>query len=574
MKAGISRRMLLSAGPLALTACRKAEGAYFGKTDPPDRQRLVAVLGVEPGSLDPATSLNLLEDCVIHALCEGLTTLHPVTAEAMAGLATHYDLTPDGLRYNLYLRGHSKPWGIRLANRDNLPLEYSQGLPAGPDSLPARWSDGVRITAHDLVYSWRRTIDPVTACTYAYLMYCIVNAEEINSGKLPPEKLAVRAIDDSTVQVDLRAPTPFFLELVASKYFCPVPHHVIETEGKAWTEPGRMVSSGAFILRERRSGEKIVLARNPHYYEAGAVSLEEAVFLPVVDAAASANLYRTGRVAITPTTPTLIPLLHRKKDYWPKRVFVATYALLKATHPPFNDVRVRYAFNMATDKQAIAEMIPGQMPSVNLVPPIKIYDPPNRLFVPFGGSAVDVLAFDPRAARQLLENAIGRSRLRTEFLYPPFPDFRLVAEILQQQWRQALGVELVLVMQDVATFVQAVNGKNYRGIAECGDGAVYVDPSFFLDMFTSRSAASGSDWSDTTYDSMIADAGATAHRQRRLEKLAECERHLLRAMPLIPLSASVWPWLAKPFVKGLGRNMLDRQQFKYAWIDTKWRPER
>jgi len=526
---------------------------------------------VEPGSLDPATSAELTEERVIYALFEGLTTLHPRTGYAIAGLATHYEFTPDRLRYTFYLRGHPEPRGIRLASRDNLPLEYSRGLPAPPDSFPARCSDGVRLTAHDCVYSWRRSIDPATACAFAYLMHCIVNAEEISAGKLAPEELAVRATDDCTVQVVLRAPVPFLLELVASKYFCPVPRHVVEAAGKAWTEPGRMVTSGAFTLRERRSGEKVVLTRNPYYYEAGSVSLEGLVFLPVMDSAASANLYRTAEAAMTPTTPTLIPMLQHKKDYRSTNVFGVMWANLKTTLPPFHDVRVRYAFNMATDKRAIACMIPGRIPAVSLIPPTKSYPPPSSVGATFGGSEIDVLAFNPRAARDLLESAIGKSRLRIRYTHPPFANFKLAALILQQQWRQALGIQLELTQLDVATWGQVTFDKSFPGIVANGDASPYLDPSFFLEEFTSKSGASGSDWSDAKYDAMIAEAGATADRERRLQRLAQSEGHLLRAMPIVPLSTLVFPPLAKPFVKGLSMNLLDRQQFKYVWIDTNWR---
>src|SRR5215472_1172827 len=142
----IPRRMLLTGAPLALAACGTSESAYFGRTDPPRGQRLVAVLGVEPGSLDPATSTELIEERVIYALFEGLTTLHPTTGEAMAGLATHYELTRDECRYTFFLRGHPAPRGIRLASRGDLSIEYSRGRPAAPDSRPARWSDGSRLT--------------------------------------------------------------------------------------------------------------------------------------------------------------------------------------------------------------------------------------------------------------------------------------------------------------------------------------------------------------------------------------------------------------------------------------------
>jgi oligopeptide transport system substrate-binding protein len=566
------RRTLLAAGPLALAGCRTTEGAYFGKTEAPKSQRLVVLLAAEPGSLDPATSTILVEDRVIYALFEGLTTLHPLSAEAMAGLATHYELSTDALHYTFFLRGHPGPRGIRLANRDVLPREYSHGVPATPDATPAMWSDGVRLTAHDVVYSWRRLVDPATPAMYAYLAHHIVNAEEINSGKLPADRLAVVAIDDFTLQVDLRAPVPFFLELIASKSFCSVARHVIESVGPRWTEPGRIVTSGAFSLRERHYGEKLVLARNPQYYESAHVWLEELVFLPVIDSAASANLYRTAAAAMTATTPTLISVLQRKKDYRPTRLFGAMYAPLKSTKPPFNDVRLRYAFNMATDKRSIAAMIPGQTPSVNLVPPVNRYQAPGRLIMHLSGSPVDVLAFHPRAARELLHAVGGNSRLHMELVHPPFSEFKLTAEILQQQWCQILGVELALIVQDVHTFVQTMRALSYGGSAVCGEIGPYVDPSFFLDMFTSKSAASGCDWFDSRYDAMTADAGAMPDRVRRLEKLAECEAYLLQAMPFVPLCTVVWPSLAKPFIKGLGINLLDGQHFKYAWIDTNWRP--
>src|SRR5215510_1452480 len=156
--------------------------------------------------------------------------------------------------------------------------------------------------------------------------------------------------------------------------------------------------------------------------------------------------------------------------------------------------------------------------------------------------------------RKLLQSAVGRARLYMELIYPTFPEFKLTAQILQQQWRQILGVELVLILQDVHTLVQTVASLGYRGSAVCGEIGHYIDPSFFLDMFTRRSAASGCDWSDSRYDVMTAEAGATADRERRLQKLAECEAYLLRAMPFVPLCTVVWPSLAKPFVRGLGMN--------------------
>src|SRR4029450_244932 len=125
------------------------------------------------------------------SLFEGLLTLHPTTNEPQAALATHYQADPAQTQFTFYLRGHARPAGIHL-----------EGGPAR--SAPARWSDGRIITAHDFVYSWRRAVDPKTAAPWAYLLYCIRHAEEINAGRRPAGELAVEAVDDFTLRVAMR----------------------------------------------------------------------------------------------------------------------------------------------------------------------------------------------------------------------------------------------------------------------------------------------------------------------------------------------------------------------------------
>jgi MarR-like DNA-binding transcriptional regulator SgrR of sgrS sRNA len=101
----IPRRRLIAAGPLALAACGRAEESYFGRTHPPPTQRLVHLLEFEPSTLDPALSSERMEELML-SLFEGLTSLDPANGTPMAALATHYEVTSDGLRYTFYLRGH------------------------------------------------------------------------------------------------------------------------------------------------------------------------------------------------------------------------------------------------------------------------------------------------------------------------------------------------------------------------------------------------------------------------------------------------------------------------------------
>ena len=241
---------------------RQSEHEYFGKVEIPNAQELVYVIAAEPATLDPVKSADRWEGYIIPALFEGLTTLHPGTGEPMAALATHYEISADGLRYRLYLRGHGEPRGIRLPDTGTLANEfangslredYARGRSAPSVAAPARWNDGEAITADDVVYSWRRAIDPATAAIYGYLLWYVRNAEEISSGKRKPAELSVRAVDRFCVEAELRTPTPFFLQLLSHRVCYPVPRRAIEAAGASgseslWTEPGRIVVSGAFTL--------------------------------------------------------------------------------------------------------------------------------------------------------------------------------------------------------------------------------------------------------------------------------------------------------------------------------------
>jgi oligopeptide transport system substrate-binding protein len=490
----------------------------------------------------------------------------------MSALATHFDVSPDGLRYTFYLRGHPWPRGKRLTNSSDLPIEYSRGLTAPAGTAPARWSDGVLINAHDFVYSWRRALDPSTAARDAVLMYPLQNAKEISAGKMSPETLAVKALDDYSVQVDLCIRAPFFLELVSGPVFCPTPRHAIQASASGWTQPGRAVTSGAFTLKERRPYDRIVLERNPLYYDARQVALDELVFLIVAGPTPRLNLYKAGIGAMAqPWIATMMPTLRRKRDFRPQPTYASEFWLLNTTASPLNDVRVRYALNMATDNRPIAELAgAGSIPARGVVPPTKGYPAPHALPVSIGGKVYDVLSFNPAAAREIL--ATAGHPLRLECTVPSPSDAPLWAQVLQAQWKANLGLDLVVITQEFPVWLQSVKTRNFRHVAFWGSEGSYVDPSWFLDLFSSGDGY-GSGWNDSQYNEMLSLAHATADPVLRMSELAECERVLLQAMPILPLSHDVQPNLRKPFLKGLGSNLLNREQFKYAWIDTNWRPQ-
>jgi ABC-type oligopeptide transport system substrate-binding subunit len=514
----------------------------------------------------------------------------------MAALATHYEVNSDFTQYRFYLRGHSRPRGIKLPNTDTLHQEYisgvlsqdfSRGRKAPPDSVPARWSDGSTVTAHDFVYSWRRLLDPRTARPqYSFLLFYVNNAQEIGAGKLASDRLGAQAIDDFTLQVSLRAPVTFFLQLTSKCPLAAAPRQAIEAASflgaeDSWTHPARIVTSGAFTLGEHKPYDRIVMVRNPRYYESGVVALDEITFLPVTDANTTLNLYRSGEAHAMSgdrMPPLFTAAVQRKKDAYTAPAFYHICPVFNTTKQPFKNALVRYALNMAIDKREMAGVFgEGCRPAKTFVPPFDGYQPPVSVEVPVDGKNVDVLAYNPAAARELLAKAgfqngmvRGGRRLSFELRVPQIPFGVPVAEILQQQWRGNLGIEPRLQTQELSAYITATVTGQFEMALNGGSGD-YMDPNVYLNLFqTGRDYAPA--WSDPVYDAMLDAANRNVNPASRLNQLARCESYLLRAMPLAPMMFYGYAGFLKPYVRNISTNLLDHHPLKYVWIDTNWRP--
>src|SRR5271156_4147703 len=202
----LSRRTLIGAGGLFAAYCGAAfafrgsgEGRRAAYYDP---HALNRGNGAEPDTLDPHLASTQYECNILGDLFLGLMT-EDAGGNPVPGAATGFTASADGLVYTFKLRDHL-------------------------------WSDGTPVTAHDYVYSYRRMLDPKTAAQYAAILYPIANAEKINSGKLPPSALGVRALDDRTLQVAFEIEVPYIAQLFSHYATFAVPRHVVERYGEHW----------------------------------------------------------------------------------------------------------------------------------------------------------------------------------------------------------------------------------------------------------------------------------------------------------------------------------------------------
>ena len=489
----------------------------------------------EPKALDPHIVTGIVEERILSSLFEGLVNLDLRTLEPIPGVAETWELSPDGRVYTFRLRGD------------------------------ARWSNGDPVTAGDFVYAWRRILTPGLAAEYAYLLYPIVNAEAYNTGTLSGfDAVGVKALDDRTLTVTLRAPTPYFLSMQIHFPWYPIHQKTIETHGAIdtrdtpWTRPGNLVGNGPYALAAWTPNDTISVVRNPNYWDAGRVKIDEVRFHAVSSAIVEERMFRAGELDLTYTAPLTKIAAYRENEPELIRIdpYLATeFIRFNITRAPFDDIRVRRAFSLAIDRQRLVDHVlkGGQRPA-------SAFTPPDTA----GYTGPDGPRYDPEQARALLAEAgypEGKGFPTVEFLYDTGDNQRIYSETLQSMWKTELGIEVSLVNQDVKTWLASLIGLNYRFARSYWVGD-YVDPSNFLEMFYGNSGNNRTGFRSDEYEALLRRAAATLDASERNDTFRRAETILLDSAAIAPIYYWTRPYLASPRVKGLHANVLGRIAFK------------
>lgn len=360
--------------------------------------------------------------------------------------------------------------------------------------------------------------------------------------------------DDKTLVVKLKSRTAYFNDLVAFYPLYPVNRKCVETHGSPnWTKPGKVVSNGPFTLELRRIRDRIRMKKNPGYWDAENVKLNTIDAFAVKSETTSLNMYMTGQLDwATVMPPAMIPQLKKElTTQFPSAPMLTVYMYrINVTRPGLDNPKVRRALNLAIDKEKICQFVTkaGEQPAEALVPPgLKGYE------VASGG------AFDVAAAQKLLAEAGfpgGKGLPKLEILYNDLDAHRTIAEIIQQFWRQNLGVDSELRGLEFGVSLDLQNKLQYD-VARAGWIADYPDPNTFLDMFTSTSEQNQTGWKNAEFDALIDKARTEADPALRMKHLHDAEALLMQEQPIIPLYHYVSKNLIKPHVKGFFLNVQD-----------------
>ncbi len=533
--------MLLLAGLLAGAISLAGEARL-------DRADFAFNNGAEATTLDPALVLGILEGRVIRTLYEGLVIKDPKTLAPEPAAAESWDVLDGGTRYRFHLR-HD-----------------------------AVWTNGDPVTAHDFAFSYERFLDPRTASNYAYQLWYVRGARafstEVGKDGAPRNDFAtvgIQALDAHTLEFELEAPTPFFLDLMAFYPLCPVnPRAVAEAQARwgsswqlNWLRPEHIVTNGPFRLVDRRVNDRIRVRKFRDYWDADNVAFETIDILSLEQESTMLNLYLTGGVDYLDRISTHVaPQMLAREDFQPSPYAGTYFYRVNVTRPPFDDPRIRRALSLAIPREQICRdvMKMGQVPAYGLVPPgIQGYSGAKS---PQG---------DIEEARRLLAEAgygPGAKELpRIELHYNTSESHAAIAQVIALSWQNELGLRAKLRNEEWKVYLDTQNSLRYD-VSRSSWLADYADPNTFLDQYKSGAANNRTGWSHSRYDSLVQAAVHEQDPQARSELLHQAEAILMDELPILPIYHYVTQNAVAPRLGGFHSNFLDDHFAKHLyWMD-------
>jgi oligopeptide transport system substrate-binding protein len=434
----------------------------------------------------------------------------------------------------------------------------------------AQWSDGAPVTADDFVFSFRRLMDPKTASEYAYLLYFIKNAQPVNEGKLPLTALGVRAVDPLTLEITLDHPAAYLPEILKHQITFPVPKHVIDRWGEAWLQPQHYVSNGPYKLVFWRLGDRIEVVRNPYFYDARSVCVDQVDYYPTADPIAAERRVRRGELDLnTDIQSNRVAYLRgagKMDDYVRVHTFLGVFYLVfntkSAEAPQLADVRVRRALSMALDRDFITGKLEraGQIPAYAMVPPgVANYQP-----IALPAWTRWPLAQRQAEARTLLAAAgFGPAHpLKIELKHGNTPEGLLVAPAIQADWR-AIGVQTSLAEDDTQILYQDLRVRNFQ-VSTAYWIADYDDATSFLQLEQSQTGAQNyGDYDNPAFDALLAKADNDPDVKARAGELARAEQIMIDDVAVAPVGFLVNKNLVSPQITGWVDNLTDFHRTRY-----------
>ncbi|MDN3504189.1 MAG: peptide ABC transporter substrate-binding protein [Rhabdochlamydiaceae bacterium] len=471
----------------------------------------------DPATLDPRKAADFVTATLQFYICEGLTRCIP-SAVAANGLAKEISISENRLVYTFKLRN-------------------------------TKWSDNTPLTSYDFAKSWTSTLDPNFLAPNAFLLYPILNAQKAKEGLCPLSDVGIATPDSKTLIITLHTPTPPFLEMIS---FC----SLFPIQANLEHDSIGSNSIGPYTISEYKQGNYLRLKKNPNYWDAKNVTLQEIYITLVQDEMTAYQMYELGELDFIGTPFSSIPTeiateLRKTEQFHTQALCGTTFISFNLKHPPFSNYNFRQAIFHSIDKQVLVQKVTqlGDSIAHGMVPP-KLYDS-KHLSVEYP---------NPKLAKIFLKLA----QKELDYTIEDFNNLTLyftnndilskVAPIIQNQIFENLGIQLKIRPFSHPILMHNLTTKTYD-IAICSCFAQYYDPLNILERFNQENSMKNyPSFHDDNFSAILDSSHYIKDKKQRKLSLSTAEQILIENRAVIPLYHPKSTYMYKPTVYNIQSN--------------------
>ncbi len=520
---------LLAGGILSAQISAQDNGGNNKSSGPGNDEFVVSYLPTKL-ELNPIKAYSSTEAQLFTAIYEGLVTYNPVTLKPEPGVASYWEVSPDGKQYRFYLRNDARYW------------------------------NGDQVTASDFRNSWLELLKPSNHSAYSFLFDVIVGAENYRKGiNTDPSSVGIHVISPTVLEVDLVEPATQFLDILCHHSFVPVNPTLLHYD-KDWSTLPSVIGNGPYYITKRTDSE-IDLAKNDLYWDAANVKIPRIKIIFREDVQAIADDFNKNKIQWVAGGIALDQITNRDAIVI-NPLFATTYFFFKAAKAPWNNPDVRKALTLLLPLDQLRSDQYQFIPATTLVPPIPYYP-----------EVKGITASNSDEAMKLLAGAgfpDGKGLPPIVIHIPDGTDNSRIADIMAKAWRDALGkgTEVTIDTKPYQSYVDNLSTADYTlaTLTWIGD---FADPLTFLQMWTSGSNLNDAHFTNEKFDSLIRQSLGKSGRER-YQLLSQGEQILLDTAEVIPLSHSpAINVIDLNQIDGWYPNPLDIHPFKYLQFAAK-----
>jgi oligopeptide transport system substrate-binding protein len=510
-------------------------GAYPGT---PAANEITVNITSEPPEMFTVTTTDTTSFTVIRHVIENLVMLD-ANDEVTPGVAKDWTVSDDGLTYTFNLRDDMK------------------------------WTNGEPVTAHDFVFAWKSLLNPEFAADYAYFGFVFKNGLKFYNGEVGEDELGFKALSDYELEVTLENPTSFFLSQLAFGVFAPVNEKAYNEFGDAYgTDADKMVYNGAFVMDSWEHESKIVLKKNPEYWNADAIKLDAINMVMINDTNAAMNAFKAGEVDVIGVNGDQAEMM--RGEGYPVLTYDdgATFYLEYNLNDPYlKNKNLRKALTYAVDKQAFVDAIVKNSSKAAVSFTAPAINGLNDKFADEVGALIPVLDVDK--AKEYYAAALEELGVDTIELTMIADDSDTAIEnaaFIQEQLRVNLGLEIKVENMPFKSRLERMSNKDFS-IVFAGWGPDYNDPQTFLDMWETGNGNNHTSYTSADYDALLAKVRTELDPAKRMGYLMDMEKMLMDDMPIGPIY-----WRSRDYIvsgkidSGVIRTAFQDMNYRYVTL--------